>query len=144
MTLLRDKILALHAKGVSQREIARRLKTTRDIVRSAARGLQWRDVRCAPELIAEALARYQAGERITEISGSLGVGRCSVRRWAAEAGIAPRPGWALIWRPEWTEEALEMKRNGATWREIGAKFSVSMFPPRYHITRAIREGRLTV
>lgn len=74
-----------------------------------------------PAKIAEAVERYVAGESCGTIARAMGVTSGSVWYALRAAGVTTRTNAGAGYS---VREAIEAKRAGATWREIGARFGV--------------------
>lgn len=91
-----------------------------------------------PERIAAAIERYAAGESCGSIARGWGVTSGSVWYALRAAGVETRKcsgaGYSV-------RDALEAKRAGATWNEIGARFGVLGPTVAHRCKRAILAGR---
>jgi hypothetical protein len=79
------------------------------------------DQRLKPEIVAEILARYQAGEPSTAIAASYGLSKGSVIRLLREAGISIRCQGLT---DDQVTEAAQLYESGLSLAKIGARFDV--------------------
>lgn len=143
----RAEIIERHARGESLSEIARAIRRTRTGVRYILRvaGVPLVDDPRVPPAVLEAFrAMYAAGATDRELCAHFKRTTSTLMRWRAILGIRPRPPFTKKWKDAWTATALEMKRKGRSWPEIGKRFGVSRDVPRKYVEREIRSGRMRV
>jgi transposase-like protein len=91
---------------------------------------------------ARAIELYAAGVPVSVIAAEVDAFKTTVTRWARRAGLGPRSACPQRWRDEWSADALEMQRQGISWREISRYYGVSQETAQRQVRKAILERRL--